>query len=258
VSTLLPALFVVGTGDWVKVILVILLGVVVHVFEANFVVPRIMQRKVYLPPVLTIAGVLIMGTLLGAVGLVVAVPILCVTMVLIRHILHGQIYGDIARLTQSSALLKKRADGGGKLKTPLELLTSSLRALEAKPDGSLKLSRVLGALGQPILLQPVPTGYAESADAWTSSGALLARMNMASALGSGRLPGVGLDLDRVLPAPTDPEQLVRAVDARLLGGRGSAQTLAVIRREISSEQAPETRRAIAIALALGSPDFQRQ
>jgi hypothetical protein len=26
-------------------------------------------------------------------------------------------YGDIARLTQSSALLKKKADGGGKLKT---------------------------------------------------------------------------------------------------------------------------------------------
>jgi len=97
VSTLLPALFVVSTGDWLKVIFVILLGIVVHVFEANYVVPRIMQRKVYLPPVLTISGVLIMGTLLGAVGLVVAVPILCVTMVLIRHILHGQIYGDIAR-----------------------------------------------------------------------------------------------------------------------------------------------------------------
>jgi predicted PurR-regulated permease PerM len=97
VSTLLPALFVVSTGDWVKVILVILLGVVVHVFEANFVVPRIMQRKVDLPPVLTIAGVLIMGTLLGAIGLIVAVPILCVTMVLVRHILHGEIYGDIAR-----------------------------------------------------------------------------------------------------------------------------------------------------------------
>jgi hypothetical protein len=26
-------------------------------------------------------------------------------------------YGDIARLTQSTALLKKKADGGGKLKT---------------------------------------------------------------------------------------------------------------------------------------------
>jgi predicted PurR-regulated permease PerM len=94
VSTLLPALFVVASGDWVKVLLVILLGVVVHVFEANVVVPRIMQSRVDLPPVLTISSVLIMGTLLGAIGLIVAVPVLCVTMVLVRHILHGQIYGE--------------------------------------------------------------------------------------------------------------------------------------------------------------------
>jgi predicted PurR-regulated permease PerM len=104
VSTLLPALFMVATGDWVKVLLVILLGVVVHVFEANVVVPRIMQRKVDLPPVLTIASVLIMGTLLGAIGLIVAVPILCVAMVLIRHILHREIYGDTGPM--DSAVLR--------------------------------------------------------------------------------------------------------------------------------------------------------
>jgi len=95
VSTLLPALFMVATGDWIKVVLVILLGVLVHVFEANFVVPRIMQHKVALPPVLTIAGVLIMGTLLGPIGLIVAVPVLAVILVLVRHILHGEIYGDV-------------------------------------------------------------------------------------------------------------------------------------------------------------------
>ncbi len=104
VSTLLPALFVVASGDWVKVLLVILLGVVVHVFEANLVVPRIMQHRVDLPPVLTIASVLIMGTLLGAIGLIVAVPVLCVTMVLIRHILHGEIYGEPGR-TQPAVLV---------------------------------------------------------------------------------------------------------------------------------------------------------
>ena len=98
VSTLLPALFMVATGDWLKVVLVIALGVVVHVFEANFIVPRIMQRKLALPPVLTIGGVLIMGTLLGPVGLIVAVPILAVLMVLVRHVLHGEIYGDVDRL----------------------------------------------------------------------------------------------------------------------------------------------------------------
>jgi predicted PurR-regulated permease PerM len=97
VSTLLPALFMVASGDWLKVLLVLILGVLVHVFEANVVVPRIMQRKVDLPPVLTIASVLVMGTLLGAIGLIVAVPVLCVTMVLIRHILHGEIYGEPGR-----------------------------------------------------------------------------------------------------------------------------------------------------------------
>ncbi len=94
VSTLLPALFVVGTGDWLRVLAVIVLGVVVHVVEANFVVPRIMQRQISLPPVLTIASVLTMGTLIGVVGLVVAVPVLAVTMVIVRHVVQGEIYGD--------------------------------------------------------------------------------------------------------------------------------------------------------------------
>ncbi|HLZ44950.1 MAG TPA: AI-2E family transporter [Gemmatimonadales bacterium] len=97
-STILPALFMVASGDWLKVLLVLLLGVVVHVLEGNVVVPRIMQRTVELPPVLTIASVLVMGSLLGAVGLIVAVPVLCVTMVLVRHVLHSHVYGEPGRL----------------------------------------------------------------------------------------------------------------------------------------------------------------
>jgi len=98
VSTLLPALFVVGTGDWLRVLAVIALGVVVHVIEANVVVPRIMEQRVALPPVLTIAGVLIMGTLLGVVGLVVAVPVLAVVMVVLRHVVQAEVYGDTGHL----------------------------------------------------------------------------------------------------------------------------------------------------------------
>lgn len=108
VSTVLPALFVVGTGDWLKVVAVLALGVVVHVFEANFVVPRIMEKKVALPPVLTIASVLIMATLLGAIGLVVAVPILAVTMVVVRHVVQGRIYGEGEGL--EAAVLKSSAE----------------------------------------------------------------------------------------------------------------------------------------------------
>ena len=35
-----------------------------------------------------------MGVLLGAVGLVVAVPVLAVGLVVVRHVLQGAIYGD--------------------------------------------------------------------------------------------------------------------------------------------------------------------
>jgi predicted PurR-regulated permease PerM len=104
VSTVLPALFVVGTGDWVKVTAVLLLGVVVHVVEANFVAPLIMEKRVSLPPVLTITSVLVMGTLFGVIGLIVAVPILALTLVLVRHIVQGEIYGDL--VTGESAVLR--------------------------------------------------------------------------------------------------------------------------------------------------------
>ena len=86
VSTLLPAFFVLGDGGIVKALLVVLLGVVVHVVEANFVHPLIMERRVHIPPVLSILSVLVMAELLGVIGLLVAVPILASLMVIIRRI----------------------------------------------------------------------------------------------------------------------------------------------------------------------------
>jgi len=112
VSTLLPALFVVGSGDWLRVVAVILLGILVHVLEANVVVPRIMQHKVALPPVLTIASVLIMGTLIGVVGLIVAVPVLAVTTVVIRHVVQGELYGDVGSLEPAVLRTTERRVGG--------------------------------------------------------------------------------------------------------------------------------------------------
>lgn len=94
VSTILPALFVLGSGSWLQVSAVLALGVVVHFVGSNLIVPWIMARTVAIPPVLTIAGVLVMGTLLGPVGLVVAVPIIAMILVLVRHILHGELYGE--------------------------------------------------------------------------------------------------------------------------------------------------------------------
>lgn len=85
-STLLPAVFMLGAGSAMQAFWVVMLGVGVHAFEANIVAPMIMERQVHLPPVLSILAVLIMAHLLHLVGLLVAVPVLCVVMVIGRRV----------------------------------------------------------------------------------------------------------------------------------------------------------------------------
>jgi predicted PurR-regulated permease PerM len=96
VSTILPAFFVLAGAGWELGIfavgpfghfwLVVLLGVVVHLVEANLVAPMIMERQVHLPPVLSILSVLVMAHLLHVVGLLVAVPVLASLMVIGRRV----------------------------------------------------------------------------------------------------------------------------------------------------------------------------
>jgi predicted PurR-regulated permease PerM len=94
VSSLLPALFVLADGDWVKALLVVVFGFVIHFIENNVVNPLIMQKHASLPPVLTIMSVLICGKLLGPMGLLVAVPGLAVLLVLLRKLLVERGYGS--------------------------------------------------------------------------------------------------------------------------------------------------------------------
>ncbi len=109
-STVLPALFALGLSGLGKAIAVAGVGVGVHLIEANFVGPYVMERQVNLPPVVTIAGVLLIGKLFGLAGLVVAVPILTVVMVLIRHILLGEVYGDPGDELQPSGTIPAEAE----------------------------------------------------------------------------------------------------------------------------------------------------
>jgi len=98
VSTVAPALFVLGgAGGVTGALVVLLIGVVVHLIEGNVVAPLIMQKGVHLPPVFSILAVLMVGKLLGPAGLLVAVPMLAVVMVLVRKVLIEGIYGDAPR-----------------------------------------------------------------------------------------------------------------------------------------------------------------
>jgi predicted PurR-regulated permease PerM len=140
VSTTIPALFVLGGdgfagfGGGGHAVLVILLGTVIHLIESNLVIPLITAKKVELPPVLTIMSVLVVGSLLGPVGLLVAVPTLAVTMVVLRRILINRIYEGhgFRRASRDRALvLRVPAPEGGVLVTDapdLDVILATARA----------------------------------------------------------------------------------------------------------------------------------
>jgi len=166
---------------------------------------------------------------------------------------------------QIPALLRAIVDGpefwqsrANKLKSALEFVASALRALDGRPNGELGLARTLRELGQPLLLEPVPVGYPEAAEDWASSGPLLGRMNFALALASERAKGVDVELDRVLPIAEQREQMLPRVAALVLPSQASSRTLDVIRKQLESVKDAREARKLALALALASPDFQRQ
>ena len=138
---------------------------------------------------------------------------------------------------------------GSKVKTPFEFVVSALRATAIEPDDTPRLAQLVARLGEPLYEQPAPTGYAETEAHWVNSGALLARMNAAMMLARECSSIAAID---------DHAQLVDAIDQQLLGGTMSAHTRSVILEQLADVMDPTQARALAVGLALGGPDFQKQ
>ena len=116
------------------------------------------------------------------------------------------------------------------------------------PSLTRSLPRLLAlvGLGMPLYLCQPPTGYDETAESWVSSGALVNRMNFALALSGGQMRGVVVNGLSTGGVEQSRERIVR--DA--LAGDVSESTLDTVARAATAEQ--------AVALLIGSPEFQRQ
>jgi uncharacterized protein (DUF1800 family) len=79
-----------------------------------------------------------------------------------------------------------------KIKSPLEMVASSLRNLDADVDFTFGINSQLKDLGQPLYRKAEPTGYPNSSQEWLNSAGLLARMNFAVALANNKVPGVNV------------------------------------------------------------------
>jgi len=68
---------------------------------------------------------------------------------------------------------------GAKVKTPFDFVASALRATAADVPDATQYVRALQQLGMPLYMCQPPTGYADTAEAWVNTGALVNRMNFA-------------------------------------------------------------------------------
>ena len=165
---------------------------------------------------------------------------------------------EVVRAIVTSPEFWHAQNRAAKIKTPMEFVVSAMRAVGAEPDSAPGLGQVLVRLGQPLFGQQAPTGYPETQDSWVNAGALLQRMNVALGLATGRLPGAIVSLDAIAPVEGDIGHIIEVVNATVLNGSASPGTLLAMRHRVSDISTPDQRRAMIVALALGSPDFQKQ
>jgi len=141
--------------------------------------------------------------------------------------------GDIretVRTIVTSPEFFSRAAYHAKVKSPFELVASSLRALGAQPDTTPRSAQVVAFLGEPIFGHQAPNGWPETGEAWMNAGAILNRINFGLALAGGRIPGASItqwsSAEQLRTAPR--AQQVDAVVNDFLGGQASPDTREIL------------------------------
>jgi uncharacterized protein (DUF1800 family) len=154
-----------------------------------------------------------------------------------------------------------------KIKTPFEMTVSAVRAIGADTNGSPQFHRWIAQMGEGLFLAQPPTGYADTAEHWVNTGALLERMNFALALSGNRIPGARVNLSNLAPGlnAAQPSQVVDRYLKVLLRGEVSPRTRATIDKSLNEQQMAKADGgpspvdvAKVVGLILGSPEFQRQ
>ncbi len=175
-----------------------------------------------------------------------------------------------------------KSQRGTKIKSPLELLLSAARILEADLEPTRQVYGWLMDMGQPLYDYQAPTGFPDKAEFWISSGTVLQRMNFGLQASGGNVLGFSYNLPnlerleetaiRLLPAGWDVGPVVERLKPLLTQaadldierpgrptGKGNlGGQLPDIKPQRMKLTPSDKKSATMVGLILGSPDFQRR
>jgi uncharacterized protein (DUF1800 family) len=156
-----------------------------------------------------------------------------------------------------------------KIKTPFELVVSAARALGTDVDMPQPLVGWVGRIGEPLYQCQPPTGYADKADMWVNTGALLNRLNYSLALAGNKMRGSRTDVTALLgsEASGDPKGALERAVLVFLGGQVAPTTVETLEKQLDSPQVVQAKLddpvrqvdlGVVAGLVLGAPEFQRR
>lgn len=160
--------------------------------------------------------------------------------------------GDLRAVMETLLLSDEFLSEGAwrsKTKSPLEMVASSLRALDAEVTDTTALAQRIATLGQPLYQKAEPTGYPNTSQVWANSVDLLGRMNFAAELLAGQIAGI-----KVAPEKLVKGDVRRSMQA-LTGVAPSREVVAAVEKGAGAAPASP---ALVATLLIGSPDFQKR
>lgn len=170
---------------------------------------------------------------------------------------------EVMRTIVTSPEFRSPAVFRAKVKTPVELVLGTRRALGAPVDTAAEMIDLLIDLEQPPFGHLTPEGWPETGGRWMNAGAMRTRLSLATRIANGEMPSIPVE-QWPSWASLSRETFDRQVDGvvrTLLEGRVSDRTRAVlIAARPTSDDAAARANAMRelIAIALSSPEFQRR
>jgi uncharacterized protein (DUF1800 family) len=185
---------------------------------------------------------------------------------------------EVLRAILTSPEFHSTAAFRAKVKSPLELAASAIRAVDGDTNGAPALHNWIRKMGEPLYQNAFPTGYSERSGAWVNTGVFFNRINFVVAFANNQIAGTGYDPARLISTEmiADADKATNQLAALIvhtelstssrravldaLGNQATAsqRNIVPVKADASDTSAARLRIAQIIGLLFGTAEFQRR
>jgi uncharacterized protein (DUF1800 family) len=153
--------------------------------------------------------------------------------------------GDLCKVVRAiltSAEFNSTTAFRSKVKSPIELAASAIRAVDGDTNGAPALHEWIRRMGEPLYQFAFPTGYGEDSSKWVNTGVFFNRINYAVALANNQINGTSYDPLRLVSAETagNVDTLTNRLSALIVHTELAPVSIRAVRAGRADQSAPVT------------------